>query len=246
MKTNQTKYKNMRTISILIGILVMLSACGQNGVVHMTSEEFSKIIETEGVLIDVRTSREFQSGHIAGATNISTSDPELKTKLAKYKKDESIFVYCYSGARSRNVANYLASQGYTKIYNLQRGTMEWQQKGNKLVTDGATAQAPQENAMTIAQFNELIKSDIPVFIDFYAPWCGPCKMMAPMIEELKTEYSGKIKVVKINTDASQDLTKHLRITGIPYMVLYKNSTAVYTKQGLGTKEELKQNFEANL
>ncbi len=84
---------------------------------------------------------------------------------------------------------------------------------------------------------EVMKSDVPVLIDFYADWCGPCKMMGPVVEELAKEYEGKAKVGKINVDEEQSLAEQFGVMSIPNFVVIKNGKVV--EQGLGAMAKVK-------
>lgn len=87
---------------------------------------------------------------------------------------------------------------------------------------------------------EVIKSDIPVLIDFWAPWCGPCRMMGPIIEELADEYDGKVKVGKVNVDEEPELSGAFKIMSIPTIVLIKNGKIVNQVVGARPKYVLKE------
>lgn len=90
-----------------------------------------------------------------------------------------------------------------------------------------------------AQFEqEVLKSDTPVLVDFWAPWCGPCKNIAPLIEELAGEYSGKLKVVKVNVDDHKDAARKYNVRGIPNLVLFKNGELADQIVGAVAKSEL--------
>lgn len=87
---------------------------------------------------------------------------------------------------------------------------------------------------------EVLKSEIPVLVDFWAPWCGPCRMMAPILDELSSDLAGKIKIVKVNTEegANQDLAIKYEIQSIPNMKLFKNGEVVGEFIGMRSKDSL--------
>ncbi|MCJ7730314.1 MAG: thioredoxin [Sedimentisphaerales bacterium] len=93
--------------------------------------------------------------------------------------------------------------------------------------------------LTDADFDEVIhKSDVPVLVDFWAPWCGPCKMMAPIIEEVAKDFSGKAKIGKLNTDEARDSAMEFGISAIPTLILFKDGQVHKKWVGLTSKKEL--------
>lgn len=90
---------------------------------------------------------------------------------------------------------------------------------------------------------EVLESEQPVIVDFWAPWCGPCKIVSPTIDELATEYKGKIKVGKINVDENSQTAGTYGIMSIPSIVLFKNGQPVKVMVGAQSKENYKQEIE---
>ena len=105
-----------------------------------------------------------------------------------------------------------------------------------------------EHIFTEANFNQdVIESKVPVFVDFWAPWCGPCQMMGPMVEELSKEYEGKnIKIGKCNVDENGDIASHYNILSIPTFAVFKNGRPADQIVGGVQKEKLKEMIEKHL
>ena len=101
--------------------------------------------------------------------------------------------------------------------------------------------------VTDSEFNEkVIKADKPVLIDYWAEWCGPCKMIAPVLDEIAVEYANKLAVAKLNIDHNPETPQHYGVRGIPTLMLFKDGEVEATKVGALTKTQLTEFIDNNI
>jgi len=94
--------------------------------------------------------------------------------------------------------------------------------------------------------DEVLKSDIPVLVDYWAEWCGPCKMIAPILDEIAEEYQGRVKIAKLNIDENPETPPKYGIRGIPTLMLFKDGNVEATKVGAVSKSQLVAFIDSNL
>lgn len=182
------------------------------------------------LIIDVRTPDEFSKGHIQKAKNIDWNGDDFEKQIATLDKAKPVFVYCLSGGRSSSAASKMRKDGFKEVYELDGGIMKWR---------GANMPETNENkplGMTIQTFRDLTKSDKIVLIDFYAEWCGPCKLMKPYLEEISKEMADKVVVIRINADDNQALCKELKIDALPVLQIFKNQKLTWSNVGFIDKQ----------
>jgi thioredoxin 1 len=101
--------------------------------------------------------------------------------------------------------------------------------------------------VTDSSFNrDVLESPTPVLIDFWAEWCGPCKMIAPILAESAETYAGRLDIAKVNVDENQSVPSQFRVRGIPTLMLFKNGEVVATKVGAVSKSQLAAFIDAHL
>jgi thioredoxin 1 len=106
---------------------------------------------------------------------------------------------------------------------------------------------PNVQTVSDASFEgDILKSDKPVLVDFWAPWCGPCRSVAPLVDDLATQYSGKIKVAKINVDESSMVAMKYMVTSIPTFILFKNGEVADRVLGALPRSEFVKFIDRNL
>lgn len=211
----------MRIYSMLFCMVFFISCKAQNQKAKLEPAVFLSKSEslTNSVILDVRTPDEYASGFIKGAVNVDYRDKYFQTRILDMNKDKSYFVYCLSGGRSSSAADFMRKSGFENVYELDGGMIAW---NNKNLPVESASGGSNEDKISSAAFESMIKSDKPVLIDFYAPWCGPCRKMFPILEELTKEYDGKATIIRINIDENKKLTREMNIDEIPYFKLYKN------------------------
>jgi len=101
--------------------------------------------------------------------------------------------------------------------------------------------------LTDGDFDQTVQnSEMPVLVDFWAPWCGPCRMLAPILEQIANEYAGKAKICKVNTDESRDTAVEFGITAIPTLILFKDGKVQKKWVGLTSKNDITNTIDGLL
>lgn len=226
--------------SLLFVSATLFNSCtsGQTGnsKTNLSATEFAdKIKELPSApIIDVRTPEEFSKGHLQNAKNIDWNGDDFNQQTATLDKSKPVFVYCLSGGRSSAAASQMRSEGFKEVYELNGGIMKWRGANLPETTENTISSA----GSTKQQFDELLKSDKLVLIDFYADWCGPCKKMKPYLDEISKDMADKVVIIRINADDNQELCKELNIDALPTLQLYKNKILTWKNTGFIDKAEV--------
>ncbi len=227
-------------LSLFFISFLFLSCIGQTTTAIKTidAKSYSEKINTtpNAQIIDVRTPDEFNSGHIDKAVNIDWFESDFATKIGSYDKSKPVFVYCKVGGRSMKAANKLEEMGFTTIYNLDGGMLKWESEGLSKPDDKIIGICSQE-------YGELLNSDKKVLVNFYAPWCAPCKKMEPYILQMQKEMTDKVVIVRLNADENKTIMKELKIDELPTLILYENKEIKWNHKGYISEADLKKQLQ---
>jgi thioredoxin len=223
----------MKSLILSMAFLTLFSCANHSqdplGVQLVSVQAFSEALELtpNATIIDVRTPEEFQLGHLKDAVNFNVLSPDFQSQVGKLDKTQPVFVYCKVGGRSADAVGKMKGMGFTTIYDMKGGYMAWASAG--MIT--TKAERVQEEKFTQTDFEKLISSSTPILIDYYAPWCGPCKKMEPILNSLSAEYEGKVQIVRINVDEATGVVKSQKIDNIPVVSTFKNGGEIKRVNG---------------
>jgi thioredoxin len=189
------------------------------------------------LILDVRTQGEYSRGHIKGSTLIDLSSPSAADRLNLLQKNKTVLIYCLSGSRSTVVAQYMQKQGFSKIYNLTYGLMDWNRQGFPLEQSNQVM-ASSGTSYTEQTFNKLLTDNKLVLVDFHAVWCAPCKAMNPVIDKISTDFKGKARVEKVDVELNKAITAAWQVQSVPGFVLFKSGKKVWSHTGTISYEDL--------
>jgi len=228
-----------KNIFISILLFFAISSCGQQ-MQTINSDEFeTKLIATKGEqLIDVRTPQEFEKYRIKSAKNIDFRSPNFRNEIEKLDKNKPVLIYCLSGARSRSALAVFQDAGFKTVYNLDGGINAWSRAGKPIDQDlSGKGELPSKD------YKAIISSKGYVLVDFYAPWCAPCRKMLPIVEDLYKNYSDKFRLLTVDFDQNRLLAKEQNIISVPYLIIFKDGKQIWSKNSAATKEEIMKVLE---
>ena len=231
-----------KTISLLsiIAALVLHTQPGSDISYNLEATAFAEKLNElpNAPLIDVRTPGEFADGHLRQAKNIDWNSSSFESDIQALDKTQPVFVYCLSGGRSSSAAAKMRAIGFSKVFELDGGIIKW--RAANLPEDDTN-----NSGMTVEEYQALLNTDKKVLIDFYAEWCGPCKKMAPYLNEMKNNLKDSVEIVRIDADKNQALAKSLNIDALPSLLLYKNKSVVWQQKGFISEEDLTKVISQN-
>jgi thioredoxin len=227
-----------KIVVIIAFLSALLFETRAQTVQEVNAAKFKELTTQKDMLIlDVRTEGEYTRGHIKGSTLIDLSSPSAADRLNLLQKNKTVLIYCLSGSRSTVVAQYMQKQGFSKIYNLTYGLMDWNRQGFPLEQSNQVM-ASSGTSYTEQTFNKLLTDNKLVLVDFHAVWCAPCKAMNPVIDKISTDFKGKARVEKVDVELNKAITAAWQVQSVPGFVLFKSGKKVWSHTGTISYEDL--------
>ncbi len=232
-------YRKITLFSISFLLFFACFAQTGNGVEMLQAKDFSaKMDSTKGaVILDVRTPQEFEKNRLANAVNFNWLGDNFEKSISQIDKATPVFVYCFSGARSKAAAEKMAAEGFTKVYALDGGLLKWEAAKLPEIKTSLSSEG-----ISKTDFDKLILPSKTVLVDFYADWCAPCKEMEPFLHEIANENSKDLILLRINIDENPALADALNIVAIPYLQVYKNQKLSWNKEGFTGKKDIQKHL----
>ncbi|AEA44996.1 thioredoxin domain-containing protein [Fluviicola taffensis] len=226
---------------LLASIVFLFTACSNGQSTNLNAEQFASELKAnpEATILDVRTAGEFEGGHIENAKNADWNGSDFDQKIKDLDPSQPVFVYCLSGGRSASAAAHLREKGFKKVYELNGGILSWR---NARMPESTVTTKPTASSVSPEDYAKLIASGDVIIVDFYAPWCAPCKRMEPMLNQLSKDYEGKAKIIRIDIDQSKELATQMGITQIPLFIGYKEGKETGKHIGEASREQLVKKF----
>ena len=228
----------MKQIVTMFAVIIFLckSLISQE---RLSSKQFKKKLDAspQALLLDVRTSQEINKGYLKGAVFIDFYDSSFKEQVNNIDKDRPVFVYCAIGGRSWDAAKLMQEMGFREVYDLKGGIILWKIKNYpfvKLKSDSA------RQGITRKEFEKSFTESRLTFVDFYAPWCAPCKIMLPALDSIKNEMKDSVTIVKVNADENLQLMKEYDLQALPYVMLMRGNKILFRKEGFVSGTEMRE------
>lgn len=219
----------MRILFVVMICVSMLVSCTQKEGV-LKSLPATTFVDTLKVrndiqIVDVRTADEYSRGQFPKAINIDFNANDFKEQINKLDKKIPVFVYCLSGERSKKAAEVFHQEGFEYVVGMEGGLLALNaNKTNQPTTSNNSTGT--KSTVTPEQFDSVIANEKNVIVDFYADWCGPCKRMSPILEQLAKDHKDKFVLLKVNIDHSREIAMKHKITSIPRLFVYNNAKKV--------------------
>ncbi|WP_420147966.1 thioredoxin domain-containing protein [Spirosoma sp.] len=233
------KNRALSLLSLLLFVTINLNAQTP----ALTFDAFEAKLQQAGSraqILDARSEEEYTQNHLKGAVSFSVADQaNFAKKTKKLDKNSPVFIYSIGNGRSGQLVKQLRENGFADVTELPGGLSKW-------IGSGRPVESTVGAGLSLNDYQAKLKSDKLVLVDFGSRYCGSCKKLAPIVDELEKELTSTIKVVRIEAYENKALVKELGITSLPTLVLYKGDKEVWKKAGVTPKAEIQANIAESL
>ncbi|MEP6804357.1 MAG: thioredoxin domain-containing protein [Flavobacterium sp.] len=178
-------------------------------------------------IIDARGPDEFALNHIEGAVNFNLKSENYEKAVSALNTSQPVFIYSIAAYRSGLLANDLLKKGFSEVYILEGGIAAWIGGGKPFYTN-------LKSKLTLAEYKKIIADNEYVLVDIGSKYCATCKTVKPILEDLRTQYGEKLKIVQIELEESPQVIADLKTVKVfPTLILYQKGKIVFKKDGLG-------------
>jgi len=219
----------------IVTLTVTLGVCSQQ---RLSPKEFKKQIAhtTDALLLDIRTSEETAKGYLKGAVFIDFYDSTFQQQVSAIDRERPVFIYCAIGGRSWDAAQLMHTMGFKNVVDLKGGIIVWKIKNYPFIKLKNDA---ERQGMNKSSFETSVAAQPLSFVDFYAPWCGPCKIMVPALENIEKEMKDSVHIIKINADENLQLMKDYGLKALPYILVLQGTKIVFRQEGFMSEADMK-------
>jgi thioredoxin 1 len=227
-------YKHSYIVFAAIVMLFAVSCQQATAKNELPASRFKNMLDSikDRTILDVRTLGEYMAGHLQDARNIDWNSDTFEVAVSHIDRSKPVFVYCLAGSRSAGAAEKLRHMGFAEVYELRGGIIKWRNAG--LPEEGTSVR----KEMTQRDFEAVLNTDKIVLIDFYAPWCVPCRQMEPVLKEIAQDYDATVKVFRIDADIHRQLAIDLDVQQLPTFLVYHNQQLIWRGIGFQPKVDL--------
>ena len=232
----------MKNLFLLFIAGTAFTACtAQQEKVQLSAKAFHDSIEADPgiIVLDVRTPGEYSKGFLNRAVNMDYDGEDFEERIAKLDKNTKYYVYCLAGGRSSSAIKEMQKLGLN-VTELKGGMIAWKKEELPVVEMESV-----RDKISREDYGKLISGGV-VLVDFYAPWCGPCRKMEPYINDLQKKYDGRVQIVRINIDENKNLAGELGVMEIPVLKIFTSGKEKWDHRGLASKAEIENALLAEL
>jgi len=242
---NNTLAINKMLIKKIFFVIIFFNCLSISAQTILNADEFDKKLKAskDAQVLDVRTKGEYSENHLANSYNADYNNLQQFNERIKFlDKNKPVFVYCLAGGRSAEASKILNEQGFKEVYDLKGGMRSWM-NSNKDFQEGSSK--TKKVGISELDYHKLLTGNKLVLVDFNAKWCPPCKKMAPELDEISKQQSGKFNLLKLDVDENTLISKSMKIEALPVLILYKNGKEIWKHEGYLDKKSVMEILEKN-